>query len=59
MLIIRVLLVNVRNVATLSSLYHVKKVWLLQISKMRNQKLKKVKNDNQTQDLVATKIWWN
>ena len=26
---------------------------------MRNQKLEKVKNDNQNQDLVATKKWWN
>ena len=56
MLIIRVLLVNARNVATSSSSYHLKKVSLFQITKMRNQKLKKVENDNQNQDLFATKI---
>ena len=56
MLIIRVLLINVRNVATLSSLYHLKKVWLLQVPKMRNQKFKKIKNGKQNQDLVTTKI---
>ena len=53
-MLIRVLLVDVRNIVILSSLYHLK-VWLLQITKMRNQKLEKVKNDNQNQDLVATK----
>ena len=50
-----VLLINVSNIAILSSLYHLKKAWLLQITKTRNQKLGKVKNDNQNQDLVATK----
>ena len=58
MLIIRVLLIHVRNVVTLSSLHHLK-VWLLQVTKIRNQKLKKNKNDNQNQDLVTTKKWWN
>ena len=56
MLIITVLLINVRDVATLSSLYQLKKVWLLQVTKMRSQKLKKVKNYNQNQDLVTIKI---
>ena len=54
-MLITVLLFNVRNVAILSSLHHLKKVWLLQITKVRNQKLEKVKNNNQNQDLAAKK----
>ena len=49
-MLIRVLLINLRNVAILSSLYNLK-VWLLQITKMKNQKLKKVKCDNRSEDL--------
>ena len=49
-MLIRVLLINLRNVAILSSLYNLK-VWLLQITKMKNQKLKKVKCDNRNEDL--------
>ena len=49
-MLIRVLLINPRNVAILSSLYNLK-VWLLQITKMKNQKLKKVKYDNRNEDL--------
>ena len=49
-MLIRVLLINLRNVAILSSLYNLK-VWLLQITEMKNQKLKKVKCDNRNEDL--------
>ena len=49
-MLIRVLLINPRNVAILSSLYNLK-VWLLQITKMKNQKLKKVKCSNRNEDL--------
>ena len=49
-MLIRVLLINPRNVAILSSLYNLK-VWVLQITKMKNQKLKKVKCNNRNEDL--------
>ena len=49
-MLIRVLLINLKNVAILSSLYNLK-VWLLHITKMKNQKLKKVKCDNRNEDL--------
>ena len=49
-MLIRVLLINPRNVAILSSLYNLK-VWLLQITKMKNQKLQKVKCNNRNEDL--------
>ena len=49
-MLIRVLLINPRNVAILSSLYNLK-VWLLQITKMKNQKLRKVKCNNRNEDL--------
>ena len=54
-MLITVLLIVLWNVAILSSLHNLKKVWLLQITKMRNQKLEKIKYDNQNEDLVATK----